>query len=172
VIAALPYHYSGGYRQGTSEGLGATLPVSRPRVSAGGHSLVEIAIQGHGQRDDVEAGWIIDSPRAAPVLFTYSFRNGAGVGYRYFGGVAGSSVRLGIRHHKGEWTVYRNGKPVTSYGDSYWAKKFTSGNVTQAFGETYGSAVMPVGTITGFNAGTFFGTLGHGPSSISLKGWQ
>jgi hypothetical protein len=170
MIAALPYHYSGGYRQGTSEGLSATLPVSRPRVSAGGHSLVEVAIQGHGQRDDVEAGWIIDSPGAIPVLFTYSFRNGGGVGYRYFGDVADGSVRLGIRHHNGEWTVYRDGAPVTSYSDSDWAGKFASGNVTQAFGETYGSAVMPVGTITGFSASTFFRTLGHGPSSISIGG--
>jgi hypothetical protein len=170
MIAALPYHYSGGYRQGTSAGLSATLPVSRPRVSAGGHSLVEIAIQGHGQRDDVEAGWIIDSPGANPVLFTYSFRNGAGAGYRYFGAVAGGSLRLGIRHHNGEWTVYRNGTPVTSYGDSGWAGKFTSGDVTQAFGETYGSAVMPAGTITGFSASTFFSTLGHGPSSINIGG--
>ena len=32
------------------------------------------------------------------------------------------------------------------------AGKFTSGDVTQAFGETYGSAVVPAGTITGFSS--------------------
>jgi hypothetical protein len=167
MIAALPYVYSGGYHQGTTEGTSATLPVSHPRVSAGGHSLVEIAVQGDNQNNDVEAGWIIDGPGKTPVMFTYAFKNGAGLGYRYFGGVS-SATKFGIRYTSGKWTVYRNNSAVTTYPESTWSGSFTKGDTTQAFGETYGDAGMPTGTITGYSASTFFGTTKHTGTTITI----
>lgn len=151
--AATRFSWVGAYYAATTPGASAVLPQADPTLATpagAGHSLAEITVQSAGQQQVVEVGWTVDGAQGdlLPHLFVFAWVNGKGLGYDCCGYVQtgrtwapgdhvkpGISAQYGIMQQGGKWWISYQGHRIGYYPDSLWHGRFTSGKVSQAFGE-------------------------------------
>ena len=150
--ATTSFSWVGAYYAATTPGASAVLPQADPTLATPAVPVIvaEITVQSAGQQQVVEVGWTVDGAQGdlLPHLFVFAWVNGKGLGYDCCGYVQtgrtwapgdhvkpGISAQYGIMQQGGKWWISYQGHRIGYYPNSLWHGRFTSGKVSQAFGE-------------------------------------
>jgi hypothetical protein len=147
------YLYAGAYQDANTNGTAYLSTIGDPYVAPSDyHSLNEVGVESSDGQQAVEVGWIVSPPMygdSATHLFFDVWINGQFQGYGAdvtpvqnsceYGETLqpNQTQEFGIAQYDGYWWVSYGDQWCGAFADSLWNSDFTSGGLTQWFGEVY-----------------------------------